>query len=114
MTQERYLNMCEQMGKEPNPDEMPPAWEDLGETAQHAINIFNQLGDRVYPEIGYVGKDYTNLPILVEILEVTDKELLLEILNWLDSRTIKKSSDNLKREYDKIKNKGKSGGKSYP
>lgn len=97
--------MCEQMDKEPDPDEMPPDWEDLPEIVQIAINTFNILGDRVYPEIGYIGKDYTNLPIILSVYEVEDKELFLEILSWLDSRAIKKSSDALKKEYDKLKRK---------
>lgn len=105
MTQEKYLNICEQLGQEPNPDKMPPAWEDLPEIAQTAINTFNALGDRVYPEIGYVGKDYTNLPILIDIYGIEDTDYFIEILNWLDARAIKKSSDNLKKEYDKLKRK---------
>lgn len=105
MTQEKYLNICEQLGQEPNPDKMPPAWEDLPEIAQIAINTFNALGDRVYPEIGYVGKDYTNLPILLDIYGIEDTDYFIEILNWLDARAIKKSSDNLKKEYDKLKRK---------
>lgn len=105
MTQEKYLNICEQLGQEPNPDKMPPSWEDLPEIAQTAINTFNALGDRVYPEIGYVGKDYTNLPILIDIYGIEDTDYFIEILNWLDARAIKKSSDNLKKEYDKLKRK---------
>ena len=105
MTQEKYLNICEQLGQEPNPDKMPPAWEDLPEIAQTAINTFNALGDRVYPEIGYVGKDYTNLSILIDIYGIEDTDYFIEILNWLDARAIKKSSDNLKKEYDKLKRK---------
>lgn len=105
MTQERYLEVCEQLGQEPNPDKMPPAWEDLPEIAQAAINTFNLLGDRVYPEIGYIGKDYTNLSRFIDIYEPSDEELYLEILNWLDSRAIKKSSEKLKKEYDKLKRK---------
>ena len=97
--------MCEQLGKEPNDDEIPPDWEDFPEVMQHAINSFNQLGDRVYPEIGFVGKDYTNLNHYLEIYDVNDKEFFLEIISWLDSRAIKKSSENLKRQYDKLKRK---------
>jgi len=63
------------------------------------------LGDRVYPEIGYIGKDFTNLPIYLEVHGVEDKEFFLEILSWLDSRAIKKSAAQLKREYDKLKRK---------
>jgi hypothetical protein len=105
MTQEKYLKICEQIGQEPNSDKMPPSWEDLPEIAQIAINTFNALGDRVYPEIGYVGKDFTNLPILIDIHGIEDTDYFIEILNWLDARAIKKSSDNLKKEYDKLKRK---------
>ena len=105
MTADKYLNLCEQLGKDPNPDEMPPDWEDFPEIVQLAINTFNLLGDRVYPEIGYVGKDYTNLTHILQVYGVEDKEFFLEILSWLDSRAIKKSSEQLKKEYDKLKRK---------
>lgn len=103
MTADKYLSVCEQLGKDPSPEEMPPDWEDFPEIMQIAINTFNLLGDRMYPEIGYVGKDYTNLPHILEVYDIEDKEFFLEILYWLDSRAIKKSSEQLKKEYDKLK-----------
>lgn len=105
MTRNKYLDMCEQLGKEPSDREIPPDWEDFPEIIQHAINTFNQLGDRVYPDIGYTGKDYTNLLHYIEIYDITDKEFFLELISWLDSRAIKKASENLKRQYDKLKRK---------
>ena len=105
MTRDRYLDMMDQLGREPIQEEIPPDWEDLPEIAIDAINTWNHLGDRVYPEIGYIGKDYTNLDHYVEVYGIEDKEYFLEILSWLDSRAIKKSSENLKKEYDKLKRK---------
>jgi len=105
MTRNKYLDMCEQLGKEPSDKEIPPDWEDFPQIIQEAINTFNQLGDRVYSEIGFTGKDYTNLNHFMEVYGVEDKEFFLEILSWLDSRAIKKSSEQLKREYDKLKRK---------
>ena len=67
MTRERYLDLCEQMGNEPIEEEIPPDWSDLPEIVTHAVNTFNLMGDRVYPEIGYVGKDYTNLNHYIEL-----------------------------------------------
>jgi hypothetical protein len=101
--------MCEQLGKEPNDRELPPDYEDFPELVQIAMHVFGMLGDRVYPEIGYVGKDYTNLPIYLNIYGVEDKEFFLELLAWLDSRAIKKSSEQLKRELDKLKRKSGGG-----
>lgn len=95
----------EQLGKEPVESEIPPSEEDLPDIAVIALNTFGMLGDRVYPEIGYIGKDYTNLSYYIEIFEIQDKEFFLEILAWLDSRAIKKASQQLKREYDKLKRK---------
>ena len=97
--------MMEQLGREPIETEIPPAWEDFPDIVVMAVNTFNYLGDRVFPDIGYVGKDYTNLPQYLQIYEVEDTEFFLEILNFLDSRAIKQSSDQMKKEYDKLKRK---------
>jgi len=105
MTRDRYLDMMDQLGKEPQEEEIPPSWEDLPEIIIDALSTFNSLGDRVYAEIGFTGKDYTNLPFFLEVYDITDTEYFLEILSWLDSRAIKKSSEQLKKEYDKLKRK---------
>jgi hypothetical protein len=105
MTRNKYLDMCEQLEQEPKDDEIPPDWEDFPEIVRDAINTFNQLGDRVFPEIGYVGKDYANVQYYIEVYHIDDIEFFLEILSWLDSRAIKKSSEELKRQYDKLKRK---------
>ncbi len=109
MTRDKYLDMMEQLGKEPIESEIPPDFEDLPEIVVQALSTFNMLGDRAYPEIGYVGKDYTNLSYYIDIYDVEDKEYFLEILAWLDARAIKKSSEIMKREYEKLKrqNRGK-------
>ena len=109
MTRDKYLDMMEQLGKEPIESEIPPDFEDLPEIVVQALSTFNMLGDRAYPEIGYVGKDYTNLSYYIDIYDVEDKEYFLEILAWLDARAVKKSSEMMKREYEKLKrqNRGK-------
>jgi hypothetical protein len=71
-----------------------------------AISTFNRLGDRIYPDIGYIGKDYTNLNTYQKVYGVDeDDDFFLEILEWLDARAVKKSADQMKREYDKMKRK---------
>jgi len=107
MTKDKYLEMREQLGKEPDMEECPPGSEDLPSVIIDAINIFNMMGDRVYPEIGYIGKDYTNLPILLEVYNVDNVDLTLEALSRLDAHAIKKSQEHLKREYDKMKRKSR-------
>jgi len=107
MTPDRYFEMQEQMGLEIIEDDIPPDLGDFPEIVSYAIDIFNQLGDRVYPEIGYIGKDYTVLDQYMKVRGIAehDKEFFFEVLVWLDARAIKKSAEQLKREYDKIKRK---------
>lgn len=105
MTRERYFKMCEQLGQDPNPEEIPPDMEDFPEIAVQALTTFSSLGDRVYPDIGYMGKDFTTLPYYVELYGIKDTELFLEILTYLESRAIKISQEQLKREMDKLKRK---------
>ena len=103
MTRDRYLKMCEQLGKEPDPKEIPPDWDDFPNIAVHAINTFSMLGDRIYPDVGYMGKDFTNLHYYIEMYGIEDTELFLEILTYLESRAIKDSQQQLKKERDKLK-----------
>lgn len=105
MTRERYFKMCEQLGQDPNPEEIPPDMEDFPEIAVQALTTFSSLGDRVYPDVGYMGKDFTTLPYYVELYGIKDTELFLEILTYLESRAIETSQEHLKREMDKLKRK---------
>ena len=107
MTRDKYFLMMEQLEKEPIESEIPPDYEDLPEIVQYAIRTFNLMGDRVYPDIGYVGKDYCNLPTFIELYDIEDVDYFLDILHWLDAQAIKQSSEQLKREYDKMKRKSR-------
>jgi hypothetical protein len=97
--------MVEQTGEEIDWDRIPPDVEDFPDAVITALNIYNSLGNRVYPDIGYVGKDYTNLELLYKLyyIEKKDKDFIFEILLYLESIEIDKSQRRLKAEYDKIK-----------
>ena len=101
MTKDRYLDMCEQLGREPDPEKMPPDWEDFPPIVQEALGVFGILGDRIAADIGYLGKDYSILPIYLQ--DIDNKELFLEIIAWMDNKIIKKSSEEMKRARDKAK-----------
>jgi hypothetical protein len=105
MTRERYFKMCEQLDKEPDPKEIPPDWEDFPDIAVQAMNTFSMLGNRVVPDLGFMGKDFANLSHYISIHGIEDKELFLEILTYLESRAIKHSQEQLKREREKLKRK---------
>ena len=53
--------------------------------------------------IGYIGKDYTNVNHYMDLYAIDDKEFFFRILSWMDNRTIKKSSEELKRQHDKLR-----------
>jgi len=99
--------MCEQTGEEINWEKCPPDWEDFPDIVSSCLNIFNSMGDRMYPEIGYVGKDFTNLEFLLKLYGVKKFQIdyVYQIILWLDSRAIEKSQKRLKAAYDKIKHK---------
>lgn len=109
MTKDKYLEMQEQLGQEPDWDRCPPGVEDFPPILVEVLNIFSGLGDRVYPDVGYVGKDYTNLPIYLQIYDVdpADYELVMRILYSLDSHVINKSQQRLKEEHNKLKSKNR-------
>ena len=100
--------MCEQTGQEIDWDRCPPDIEDFPESVITALNIFNSLGNRIYPDVGFVGKDYTNLSLLYKFYGITEhieKEYIFELLLFIDNKTQEDSRKQLKSEYDKLKRK---------
>lgn len=95
--------MQEQLGREPNMAKCPPGADDFPEIVQIAITIFNSLGNRVYPEVGFIGKEYSALPIYLDMYDVTDIDLVMDIIAKLEAHAIKKSQEAIKREHDKAK-----------
>jgi hypothetical protein len=82
MSKEQYLLMCEQLGNEPIPEEIPAEYEDFPYTVQEAIQIFSILPDNWEGMSGtYMGKDYSILPYLMDtIFEVVDKQQTMQFL----------------------------------
>jgi len=107
ITKEKYLAIQEQLGKEPDPNFMPLGFEDIPYDCQVAVNIYSKLGNRVYADVGFTGKDYTNLPILIEVYNICDKDLLLDLLNVIDAHQIVKSQKQIKKMHDDMKKKTK-------
>lgn len=105
MSKARYLEIQQQLGHEPDMEKCPPGVEDFPEIVIDALNIYDRLGNRIYPDVGYVGKDFTNLPIYLKLYQIDNIELFMEILSRLDAHAIKASQQELKRAYDKLKRK---------
>lgn len=107
MTKDQYLMMCEQTGEEIDWEKCPPDWEDFPEIISTILNMFNSLGDRVYPDIGYIGKDFITFDFLLKHYKIQKHQIdfVFNTILWLDSRAIKESQKRIKREMDRIKNK---------
>ena len=99
--------MVEQTGEEIDWERCPPDLEDFPESVYTALNIFHSMGSRVQADIGYIGKDFTNLSLLYKFyyIEEYEKDWIFELLLFLDGREIKESQKRMKREMDKIKRK---------
>ena len=107
MTKDQYLRMVEQTGEEIDWDRCPPEVDDFPDSVIAALNIFSSLGSRIYPEVGYIGRDYTNLNLLYDLYNVEkhQEDWIFELLLFLDSRAIEESQQKLKAEMDRIKRK---------
>ena len=100
--------MVEQTGEEIDWEKCPPEMEDFPESVITTLNIYHSLGIRIQSDIGYIGRDYTNLDILYDfyyIEENIEKDWIFELLLFLDNRAIEESQKKMKSEMDKIKRK---------
>jgi len=105
MNKDQYLRMVEQTGEEIDWDRIPPDVEDFPDSIVTALNIYHSLGARVYPDIGFMGKDYTNLELLYKLyyIEERDKDFIFEILLYMEGVEIQQSQKRMKAEWDKVK-----------
>ena len=108
MSKDQYLRMVEQTGEEIDWDRCPAEIEDFPDSIHTAMNIYNSCGNRMASDIGYMGKDFTNLEMLLDMYNVStgiEREWQIELLLFLDGETIKDSQQRLKAEHDKLRKK---------
>jgi len=89
MTKDQYYEMCDMLGTEPNPEEIPVEFDDLPELVQQALEIYQYLPDRWEGMSGtFMGKDYSvvfELFTTYEIESNIEKRLFLRIMNVVDA-----------------------------
>lgn len=101
--------MCALQEIEPLANEMPLCLEDFPSIVPASLDIFNRLPDRlVSTELGplYTGKDLSSIPVLFEyadIINSRDKKLIIEIVQHLDQKAVKRELQRHKMAADKIK-----------
>ena len=81
MTTEQYLMMCEQMGWEPEEDQMPKTADHLSHDIQVALLLYQILPDKVDSMGGlWLGKDFSGLGDIMEIYGVHKDIDIFELL----------------------------------
>jgi len=106
MTTERYYMMCEQLGQEPKPEEIPATFEDFPHIVQTAMNIHAILPDKWEGFSGtYMGKEYVLLPYLTdEVYKVDNKAQLVQFVTLIDRIIMEYRAADQKRKQRKNKN----------
>ena len=105
MTKDAYFEMCEMLGTEPDPEEIPVELDDLPDLIQQALEIYGFLPDRWEGmSATFMGKDYSIAFELFRTYEIdcnVEQRLLLRIMSVIDGirskiiqgkQNIKKSS----------------------
>jgi hypothetical protein len=89
MTKEAYLEMCEALGSEPDPKELPVEFSDLPDQVQQCFEIYTFLPDRWEGMSGtFMGKDYSIVFQLFDsfqIVENSDRVVMLRIMSAIDA-----------------------------
>lgn len=103
--------MCEALGSEPNPDEIPTDFEDLPDVAQQALEIYGFLPDRWEGmSATFLGKDYSitfDLFKTYEIDNFVEQRLFLRIMSVIDGIRTKLIQTKQQQQQQQIKKSSK-------
>ena len=81
MNQDQYIDMCEQMGWEPDESQMPKDPSTLSFEIQQALLLLNVLPDKWEGMSGtWLGKDYAGLDAILRIYEIDKPRDVFELL----------------------------------
>lgn len=97
MTKDAYFEMCDALGSEPLPEEIPIELDDFPIEVQQSIAVYYKLRDEWDNFNGvYLGKSYAGFTDIIDILEVPkeDRKNLLEWLNIMDTTRKKVFQDS--------------------
>ena len=97
MTKSAYFEMCEALGSEPIDSEIPVDFEDLYIDVQQALGIYHKFRDDWdYMNGVYLGKNFTGLKDILDILEVLpeDRKTMFELLGIIDKHRAKAIADS--------------------
>ena len=96
---EQYLQMCEQMGWEPNEDEMPKDASHLSYNVQGALVLYNALPD-IWEGMSctWMGKDYSGLMDIMDIYSLDNKKEIFNLLKVAEGEASKFYAEKQKQQ----------------
>ena len=110
-----YLDICEQKGIEPDPDEMPPTMGEYPSEVQVAFLLHDLLPDRWDGMSGsYFGKDMSALDLLLETWEVEDRKTTIFFIKQIESYNSKQINEKLKRKREASERQAKARAGTKP
>jgi hypothetical protein len=87
MDREQYFDMCEQLGTEPVPEDIPVEFEDFILEVQQAFQIYNLLRDEWDSFSGvYLGKSLIGITEIFDIsgLQPEDRYITVVLVKMID------------------------------
>ncbi len=96
---EQYLQMCEQMGWEPNEDEMPKDTSHLYYNVQSTLILYNALPDSWEGMSGtWMGKDYSGLMDIMDIYSMDNRKEVFTLLKVAEAEASKFYAEKQKQQ----------------
>ena len=106
-----YLDICEQKGIEPDPNEMPPTMGDFPLEVQVAFLLHDLLPDRWDGMSGsYFGKDMSALGTLLDVYEVKDRRSTIFWIKQIEAKNSEAINKKMERKRKASQNKAKGPG----
>jgi len=97
---EKYLAICEQLGRLPDPEKMPLTDADFPVEVQVAFFIYNYLSDRWDGASGaYMGKDWSSLSITFDMFDIVeDRSLTFQFMKIIEAVTIDTTNEKISQK----------------
>ena len=111
---DQYLEICEQLGQEPDPQKMPLTESDFPAEVQVAFFMFNLLSDVWDGMSGsYMGKEWSHCSQLFDIYSVDEPKTTLYFMKLYERILMNHRAEESDRKRKAEERKAKSGGKNF-
>ncbi len=113
---DKYLNYCEQLGIEPDPDKMPLDASTFPGDVQVAFFMFSLLPDSWDTNSGtYMGKNWNTLDLVFDMYEVVDRKYIFHLMKIYENLLVEyhfKEAERKRKAAEK-KQSAAGGGPQY-